>query len=75
MTWEKIFVWEKLRISVKQISVYKVIETLVAKTDNQQTLSAMLHKIFNDFILIAMLLHQWCHRLLPKQLRNYPMFY
>ena len=27
-----------------------------------QTLSAMLHQIFNDFILSAMLLHQWRHR-------------
>ena len=39
--------------SVGGISVYKVIENLVS-------MSAMLHEIFNHFILSAMLLHQ-CH--------------
>ena len=28
----------------------------------KKTLSATLHQIFNDFILSAMLLHQWRHR-------------
>ena len=45
-------------MSVKRISIYKVIENLVEH--GRQTLSAMLHKIFNDYTV--MFLRQWHHR-------------
>ena len=41
-------------LSVERSSVYKVIEKLVEHGRS----SAMLHQIFNDFILSAMLLNQ-----------------
>ena len=53
MTGEKLFVREKLKFLLKEFQ-FTVIENLV-KHGRQ---SAMLHQIFNDFILSAMLLHQ-----------------
>ena len=51
---------KNLGFSVDRISVYKVNEILIKH--GRHGLSAMLHQIFNDLILSAMLLYQLRYR-------------
>ena len=61
MTGEKLFIGEKLRFLLKEFRFMKSLK--FGEAWQTLSLSGMLHKIFNDFILSAMLLHQWYNRL------------
>ena len=71
MTTEKITLCEKLSILLREFQFIKSLKIWWSMADkvkekqrgpSRHTLSAMLHQLFNDFILSAILLHQYICR-------------